>query len=285
MMSAERAQSLPTAVRSSSLDRGGRRSLLNELVVEHGPRQEIARRMLVGDTALREHGIVSSFCSIEELCQINRANPESWSPLVPLFDPAVSDISEENAYAVVGRDANGRAVYAMAARIYALGADTLKAEIESLKLFYRDPAASAWEGEAINCTAPAAARMTGNVCFTGAAWVHPSQRGRHLQHLFRPIGRMINLTRWNPDYIVTFMAPNIIDTGAPRKGQLHLDMEVEMINTPVKRGGVIHAGLAWLTNAEQAEHVTDYYADRLAAGHAEVDGGIVEAAPKKQIAG
>lgn len=283
-MSAENAKSFPRAVRNTSLDRGGSRTLLNELVVEHGPREEIARRILVGDTALREHGIVSSFCSIDELVRINQDNPDSWSPILPIFDPQVSDLDEGNAYAVVGRDASGRPVYAMAARLYDLGETTFKEETESLRLFYRDPEASAWDGETMNCTAPVAAAMQGSVCFTGAAWVHPSHRGKHLQHLFRPIGRMINLTRWNPGYVVTFMAPNIIETGAPKKGQLQLDMEVEMINTPVKRGGVIHAGLAWLTNSDQADHVYSYYADRLPARDTQIDSRVVEAPTKENVA-
>ncbi len=78
----------PAVVRAAMLDGRGRRSFLADVVIEHGPRDVLGRLFLKADTALREKGIFVSFADYDELRAANKANADSWSPLLPVFDPA-----------------------------------------------------------------------------------------------------------------------------------------------------------------------------------------------------
>ena len=82
----------PAVVRSTSLDFSHHRSFLGDVVIDKGPRDLLGRLMLKVDTDLREKGVVVSFATFEELVAVNKANAASWSPLLPLFDPAESDV-------------------------------------------------------------------------------------------------------------------------------------------------------------------------------------------------
>jgi hypothetical protein len=276
----------PAPVRASSLERNGqRRSFLTDVVIEHGPKDVLGRLFLRADTALREAGVFVSFVDYDELKAVNRENSDSWRPLLPLFDPDVSGIREEDGFAIVGRNASGKAVFAQASRHYDLSGTTLKDEIESLRIFYRDPEISAVPGEAMPCSAPVAARLSGSVVFTGAAWLHRDYRGKGIQDLTRPVGRALSFTSWSPEVIFSFMAPELIRAGMAEKSRMHVDFEVTMTRTPVKREGIINAGIVWITAEEQIRHFADYYDSGSGRRDAQVDTGVLIGPAEKQVAG
>src|SRR5262249_31527329 len=163
-------------VRPLSLDRASHRSFLADVVVEHGPIDELNRLFLTADTTLREKGVRVSLGTAEDLVAANRINRASWSPVVPLFDPELNDLDERNCYALLGRSASGEVVTTVAGRLYELGETTLADEIESLRFFYRDPEATKWPGESARVSSEIARGTRGKAIFAGAAWVHPDWR-------------------------------------------------------------------------------------------------------------
>lgn len=282
-MSAEAALPRPAQIRAVSLDRGPDRSFLADVVIENGPRDVLGRLFLRADTGLRERGIRLSFSDCDELKAVNAENSESWSPILPLFDPSVSNVGAHNCIAIVGRNTSGRIIFAHAARFYDLGASTLKDEIESLRLFYTDPARSALPGEAMVASAPVAARMSGGLVFGGALWLQPEYRKGDIRTLTGPIMRALSFTRWAPDFIFSFMVPKLIQAGVAQQAHLHVDEEITMINTPVKRGGTIHAGLVWISHDEQSPLFATYDA-ALADRDPEVDRRVVKGPADKKLA-
>lgn len=275
----------PSVVRAPSLDRGTHRSFLADVVIEHGPRAELNRVFLAGDTHLREAGIRLSFGTLEELVAVNRANRANWSPILPLFDPALNDIDDTNSFALLGRAGTGEVVVTVAARLYQLDTQTLADEIESLRLFYRNPAEAAWPGEAINVSSPVARATRGRAVFSGAAWVHPNWRGANLTDPAAPLVRAVGLTRWMPNLTFSFMVPELVKNGTAKRWYMNTDWEITMINTPVKRNATINAALSWTNPELMVQHFNAYSASRSKRADAEVNGGVVEGSAEQQLTG
>ncbi len=245
-MGTEASRIAPAIVRSVSLDRGSHRSFLGDIVVEHGPRQTLARLFLKADTELREKGIFLSFADFEELVAVNKANADSWAPIIPLFDPEVAALDQSNSFAMIGRNARGEPVCATAGRQYDLTGTTLKAEVESLRLFYRDPEATRAPGETVEITAPAAATMSGRPTYVGATWYHPRYRGKGVMGVLSTLTRGIPMTRWRCDRVLSFMARNLVSAGVIANCHCpNVEWDVTMTHTPVGPGGVIQAALIW----------------------------------------
>lgn len=261
-MSRVELHAIPAVVKPTSLDRTPYRSFLADVVVEHGPRAELTRTFLLADTHLRESGVRLSFASFEELIAVNRANKASWSPLLPLFDPSLNDLDDDNGFALLGRSASGQVVVTVAARLYELGQGSLAEEIESLRVLYRDPEASALPGEAMHVTSAVARATRGRAVFSGAAWVHPDWRKKNLIDPAAPIVRGLGLTRWMPDLTFSFMVPELVRNGTAKRWHMNVDWEITMINTPVKRGGTINAALSWTKPQLMLAHFSDYVAHR-----------------------
>lgn len=277
--------SAPSVVRAPSLDRGTHRSFLADVVIDHGPRADLNRVFLAGDTHLREAGIRLSFGTLEELVAVNRANKANWSPILPLFDPSLNDLDEGNSFALLGRASSGEVVATVAARLYELGSQTLADEIESLRLFYRNPAEAAWPGEAIEVSSQVARATRGRAVFSGAAWVHPDFRGANLTDPVAPLVRAVGLTRWMPELTFSFMVPELVKNGTAKRWYMNTDFEITMINTPVKRNATIHAALSWTNPELMLQHFNAYSASRSKSADAEVDGGVVERPAEQQLTG
>lgn len=251
-------RSRPAVVSSLALDRAPYRSFLADTVIQHGPPAELGRLFLVADTQLREAGVRLSFATPEEFIAVNRANSDSWKPLVPLFDPKLNDLDARNSLALIGRSASGQPVVTVAARVYDLGSGSLADEVESLRLFYRDPAASAEPGEAARVTSTVARATTGKAVFSGGAWVHPAWRKKCLVDHAAPIVRALGLTSWMPDLTFSFMVRDLVDNGTARRWHMNVDWGVELINSPIKRGSTLETALSWTTPSRMLEHFEGY---------------------------
>jgi len=269
-----RRPAAPSIVRPTSLDQGGRRSFLADVVIEHGPREILGRLFLQADTLLREKGIRLSFATMSELVEVNRNNSDSWRPILPLFDPAVSHISFENSHAMLGRNASGEVVCAHGCRLFDLGDTTLKDEIESLRLFYRDPEVSRGSGEALIATAPIAAEITGQVLFTGAAWYRPDYRKMNIMPTLSTLNRAVFASRWDPPFTFSFMAPELVKAGVAKACRMpHVEWEVSMIRTPVEKDGVIPAALIWCNAQENWETFADFVS-RTSVGNPQINRSV-----------
>jgi hypothetical protein len=160
-------RSVPWLHAPAIIQRG--RSFLADVTIEHGPRDVLSRLFRQADAEMRDAGIRPTLATFSELLALNEANRASWRPLLPVFNPELSDIPEDNGFAVIGRNASGEAVTANAYRLIDLGTKTLKEQIESLRIFYSDPNSARRPYEAMSVSAPRAAQTRGRIVFSGAA--------------------------------------------------------------------------------------------------------------------
>ncbi|NJO34112.1 MAG: hypothetical protein HC869_14185 [Rhodospirillales bacterium] len=117
------------------------KSFLSHVTIDYGPADLLGRLFLLWDADLRRRGITLTFGPVDMLLAVNRHNPDSWRPLVPVFDAEIGGFTEENGFALFGFNADGDVIAAQAARLYTLTKSTFQEESESLRLFYADPAA------------------------------------------------------------------------------------------------------------------------------------------------
>lgn len=284
-MSAQPARGTPAVVRSTSLDFAHHRSFLADVVIDKGPRQLLGRLMLMVDTDFREKGVVVSYATFEELVAVNKANSASWSPLLPIFDPAVSDVSAANGNVLMGRNSSGEVVYTQAVRKFELLGTLLKDELESLRVLYRDPDASRAPGEAIEVSAPIASIPRDEALFTGAQWYRPDYRKKNLLPLTTVLTRCIYIARWDPDFAYSFCAPAVVRGGVPATARMHSEWGVTMINTPVLRNGTIQAALIWSDARDMLEVLQTYAASRSTAADAEINGLVPDRAANQKRVG
>ena len=210
------------------------RSILSDITIEYGPQDLLGRFFLAAETAARARGIFLSFAPLEDLVAVNRANPETWRPLLPLFDPAVSGVTPSTGFAMLGRNIAGEIVVTQAARLYHWHTTSFRREAESLKVFYADPERSARPGERVPITAPTADKIFGSVVFSGAVWFRPDFRGKWLTGILPRLSRALAYTRWSSDVTMTIMAEPLVHAGtAERAGYTAIDWDLTLINTAV----------------------------------------------------
>ncbi|MEZ5852161.1 MAG: hypothetical protein R3D68_16115 [Hyphomicrobiaceae bacterium] len=239
-----------------------RRSWLNDIVVDYGPEDVMGRLFLKADTELRAKGVNFAFAPLEELIAVNKQHSDSWRPILPIFDPDCGGATPENSFALLGYNNDGECVTAQAARIYTLTKNSLKEEIESLRIFYADPERSRLPGERMEVTAPIADQIDGRVAFVGAVWYRPDFRGRGLVNVMSRAVRAYAYTRWLCDFTFTFMADSVYSQGvAQRAGYANTDWAIMMHNTPVLRGDVIRAALVWTTADDEIAFFRKFLAE------------------------
>ncbi len=247
------------------------RPLLSEITVGHGPIDVIGRLFLKADTAARRRGVTLSFAPMQDLMDINRANPDTWRPLLPLFDPACGGITDDNSFCILGRNGQGEIVATQAARLYHWAGTSFHEEASSLRLFYAEPARLKGKDERVEVTAPAAKRLTGEVIFAGGIWYRPDYRGIGLPYILPWLSRTYAYTRWKHDFSLSIMAEEVYKRGmAKRSGYSKADWEVWLRHTPVAPDGDIRCALVYMDSDE----LLDGAANFLAGFDAQIDARV-----------
>src|ERR1700690_1353639 len=132
--------------------------LPDQITIDHGAPELLGPFFLAADRAARERGVYLRLRhDLDGLVALNERERGRWYRLSPLFDPAFSAVTPDNAYWIEGRNVDGETVAAQAGRVFDWPTTTLKEEIESLRIFYADPARMAVPGETCVVTAPSAA--------------------------------------------------------------------------------------------------------------------------------
>jgi hypothetical protein len=213
--------------------------------IKYGPVGLLGRFFLWADTAARDRGVTLSFGSLQDLIEANRANSDSWRPLVPVFDEALGGITPESGFVLIGRDEGGQVVATHAARIYDWSETSLEDEAASLRMFYADPDAAFARGDRCEITAPVARKITGRVVFSGAAWYRPDFRGKDLATILPRISRAYAFTRWNTDFTIGMMDDAVVAGGmAERVGHINVEHScIELVASPL---GEMRCALAWM---------------------------------------
>jgi hypothetical protein len=222
------------------------------LKITHGPVGLLGRFFLMADTAAREQGVTLYFASLQDLVDVNRANSDSWRPLVPLFDPVLGGITAETGFAILGRDKDGQVVATQAARFYDWTNTTLLEEARSLRMFYADPEAAVARGDRCDVTTPVAAAIAGRVVFSGAGWYRRDYRGKGLARILPRISRAYAFTRWNGDFTISLMADAVVAGGmADRTGYTRIEPScVHLVASPL---GALRCALVWMPRQEMID--------------------------------
>lgn len=225
-----------------------RDSFLAQVQIQHGPPELLGRTILRAYDEAAAKGVSLRFGSVDDLVAVNEHNRDSWVPLVPMFDPRLSELSADNTVCVMGLAADGTVVATQAIRLFDWTTTTLYDEATSLRFFYRDLTASAARGERCIVTAEVAKSMRGRIAFSGATWYHPSFRGRGLIELVPRVARVVSLTRWRFDLLAAIQAEQIALKGPiARSGFKNLATYVTFENSPV---GNVRCYLGWATPDE-----------------------------------
>src|SRR5262245_32247766 len=170
------------------------------LKIKYGPVGLFGRFFLWADTAARDRGVTLFFASLQDLIEANKANSDTWRPLVPVFDEALGGATPETAFVLIGRNKDGEVVATQAARIYDWSKTSLKDEANSLRMFYADPDAAVARGDRCEITAPIAEKISGRVAFSGGIWYRRDFRGKDLGTILPRISRAYAFTRWHSDF-------------------------------------------------------------------------------------
>jgi hypothetical protein len=219
------------------------------LKIKHGPAGLLGRFFLWADAAAQERGVKLYFAGLQDLAAANRANSDSWRPLVPIFDPVLGGIPPEMGFVLIGRDEDGQIVATQAARLYDWLETSLEDESTSLRMFYGDPAAAFARGDRCEIATPVAQNITGRVVFSGAGWYRRDFRGRGLAGILPRISRAYAFTRWNSDFTISMMGDAVVAGGmAERCGYTKVEpSSVELVASPL---GAMRCALVWMRSDE-----------------------------------
>jgi hypothetical protein len=186
----------------------------DQITIDYGPRDLLARFFLLADRECRNRGIYLSLSSDpHEMLRVNEVNRDTWGMLVPMFDPTKNALKSDAFFWLKGFNEVGEVVASQGARFHLWDGTTLKHELESLRFFYADPSERVAAGEHYIVDAPAARRITGRNAFSGGTWARPDMRGQKLSALLPRISRAYALTRWRTEFSFSFVSPVLIEKG------------------------------------------------------------------------
>jgi hypothetical protein len=193
------------------------RSIADQIRIEHGPRDLLARYFLEADERARAIGVTLRLRhDFERLVAVNQRHRETWPELTPVFKPQYNRLAADNAFWIEGVDEDGDTVVTNAARLYDLGARSLADELTSLRVFFDDPAPHLAIGDSVEVTAPSPLRITGRVVYAGGLWVRPDYRRHGFAKILPRLTRSCALTRWNPERFWTMVELDLDEVGMTR---------------------------------------------------------------------
>lgn len=193
------------------------RRLLDQITLLHGPQELLGRFFLIADTAARDRGVKLRLRSdFDALMILNERHRDSWPPLAPIFNPALSNLRLDAAFCLEAVDERDETVATHASRFFDWPDTTLADELRSMRPFYEDPAPRIAAGESVEVTAPSAKIIHGRVAYGGAVWVRPDCRGKGLAALLPRISRAYAYSRWDNAYTWGMVEPKVHAKGLIR---------------------------------------------------------------------
>jgi hypothetical protein len=231
-------------------------TLFSNISINYGPPGLLGRTLLKAEAAARVRGVTLSFASMQDLMLVNEANRDTWGPVFPGFDPAYNDLTPENSFCLLGRNARGDVVATQAGRLYDWTDTNYHEQARSFGLIYRDPYTQRLPDERCEVTALAAKGIDGRVFYSGGAWYQPNYRGIGLVEILPRMARALAYTRWDTQCTITMMAEHNVKKGVfPRNGYHNLEWDVRFIDT---RSGTIRFALLWTKRDEMLEDLEQF---------------------------
>ncbi|MCK1450514.1 hypothetical protein IVB36_06310 [Bradyrhizobium sp. 35] len=164
------------------------------------------------DAAIRKGIKLSIGFDFDEYISITEAVPTKGRTY-PTFRPDRSPIKLGEGYWVVGVDKNKEVAHVQAARLYDLSHSNLAEHLQSLKLFYANPAKHAHPNDRCVCRAPSAQKIAGRVVYHGDLWVRKDFRGQGMAKIMSRISIGASVAMWDPDFTCGLAGQWSVDKG------------------------------------------------------------------------
>jgi hypothetical protein len=230
------------------------RRLLDQITLLHGPHDLLSRYFLIADQAARDCGVRLRLRSdFDALLELNRENRDSWPPLLPICDPAHSNLRIDSAFWLEGVDDRGETVVTHFARFFDFAGTNLIDEMRSLRVQYEDPRPHLKAGEAFLVDAPPASVVRGHTMYGGGVWVRPEWRRHGLTKIVPRISRAYAYTRWDTAFTWGFVEPKTHAFGLSRAYGPYQVHEGVTLRTPVR--GDLPLVLLWMDSATMLDDV------------------------------
>jgi hypothetical protein len=171
-------------------------------------------------------------------------------PTYPTFRPDRSPIEKGEGYWMIGLDKNNEVVLVQAARLYDLSNSNFAEHLESLRVFYGDPATQAHPQDRCSCTAPSAKKINGKVAYHGDFWLRKDFRGQGMPEIMAAVLRGVSFSMWAPDFVVGLPERWLLSKGVlAQYGHLHWEAGGSVLHL-VEDNIVADDLIAWLTGDE-----------------------------------
>lgn len=210
----------------------------------------VSRFLQVHDDAAAQKGIrLSIGFDFHKYVSITRATATK-SPTCPSFRPDRSPIKLGEGFWIMGIDKNNDVAVVQAARLYDISHSNFAEHLESLRVFYADPAAHAHPQDHCTCTALSAKKITGKVAYHGDLWVRRDFRGQGMPRIMQGIARGAIFAMWAPDFVCGLMPERLLENGIVTKyGYSHYEPGGAVLQL-VEENIVEDDWINWLTGEE-----------------------------------
>jgi hypothetical protein len=247
---------------------------LGQIQIDQEPVRLLGRYFAQVAQLMSDKGYTLAIEPIERLVEINSDNQVGWRRLLPLFNPDLNDLDDDNSFCLIARNVGGMPIASGACRLYNWTSTNFAAQLENRQLFYADPYANGLDFEACEVTAVRARRITGKAVFAGAAWCHPSVRGQSLSSIIPRTSKALALAKWDFDSMVGLMLEDIVKLGfAQRFGYNRPEQAATIIDHYRQEKKYAVLGMP---RVDVIRHVEGY----LAGGRSEIDGVIRQRLPQ-----
>lgn len=233
-------------------------TLLDQIELRHGPIALLGRFFLLAEQAARDRGVYlrlhTDMASLAEVYP--EVMPGRRFPVLPIFDPAYSELSPKNAFWISGHDESGAVVATQAARLFDMTQSTVEQEFVSLRPFFAAPEKHLAAGMRCLVECPPATDITGRVVYSGCAIYHPKVRGQGISRILPRISRALAHSIWNSDYTISLVENVLVEK------KVHVSYGYTQHSKSIKlRGtnrGDVDFELVWMPTSEMLEDLGSY---------------------------
>ena len=233
-------------------------TLLDQIELRHGPIALLGRFFLLAEQAARNRGVSlrlhTDMASLAEIYPT--VMPGRRLPVLPIFDPAYSELSLKNAFWISGHDESGAVVATQAARLFDMTQSTVEREFVSLRPFFAAPEQHLAAGMRCLVDCPPATEITGRVVYSGCAIYHPKVRGQGISRILPRISRALAHSIWNSDYTISLVENVLVEK------KVHVSYGYTRHCKSIKlRGtnrGDVDFELVWMPTSEMLEDLGSY---------------------------
>ncbi|MGD1876030.1 MAG: hypothetical protein ACFB13_00850 [Kiloniellaceae bacterium] len=174
-------------------------------------------------------------------------------PISPIFDSAVSDLHNGNAFWIKGTADDGELVHLQAVRLQQLGDLSLAEHLHGDRLAYAPPGVEVDPDRSCFSAAQASRQITGKVCYHGELWLKGGPggfRGHGLTCALPRLALALAYMAWSPDFMFGLVHPLAACKGlAAREGYMHLEPRGVLWQHP-DASEVFEEWLVWMSRMD-----------------------------------